>query len=68
MNLVTNFVSINKYKYKLSINYIFSNYLGARRLCKHPPGAYNTSTALKSFTLVWVGPVTTKSPKAAKKP
>jgi hypothetical protein len=27
-----------------------------------------TKIALKSFTLVWVGPVTTKSPRASKKP
>ena len=29
---------------------------------------YKTNTARKSFTLVWVGPVTTKSPSGSKKP
>jgi hypothetical protein len=33
-----------------------------------PAAPYNTNTARKSFTLVWVGPVTTKSPKGSKNP
>ena len=32
------------------------------------PGAYNTRMARKSFTLVFVGPVNTRSPSGSKKP
>ena len=37
------------------------------RRCACDVGAHTMSTARKSFTLVWVGPVTTRSPSDSKK-